>query len=99
MDITLQAKRIIFQILVLIMKADSITKEEEVYVLDRVFAEFGLSLDEFDHMDDLDKDLLIKEFALLPNDNKAYAKNLFIQMASCDGFIDSREMELLERLA
>ena len=68
MDITLQAKRIIFQILVLIMKADSITKEEEVYVLDRVFAEFGLSLDEFDHMDDLDKDHLIKEFALLPND-------------------------------
>ena len=56
MDITLQAKRIIFQILVLIMKADSITKEEEVYFLDRVFAEFGLSLDEFDHMDDLDKD-------------------------------------------
>lgn len=98
MDITLQAKRIIFQILVLIMRADSIIKEEEISFLNNVFTEFGLSYDEFDHMDDLDIDYLIREFALLPRDCKAYAKGLFLQMAQCDGFVDPREMAIINKL-
>ena len=65
MNLTLDDKRTIFQILNLIMKADLVVKQEEVKFLDSVFNEFGLSLDEFDHMDDIDTDYLKKQFAHL----------------------------------
>lgn len=95
---TIKAKRVIFQILILIMKADLVTKDEEVEFLDRVFIEFELSIDEFDHMENIDADSLIKEFALLPCDTKTYARNLFLKMAQCDGFVDPRELSIINRL-
>ena len=75
MNLTLDDKRTIFQILNLIMKADLVVKQEEVKFLDSVFNEFGLSLDEFDHMDDIDTDYLKKQFAHFTNQQKQYAKN------------------------
>ena len=65
--------------LILIMKADLVTKDEEVEFLDRVFEEFELSIDEFDHMENIDADNLIKEYALLPCDTKIYARKLFLK--------------------
>ena len=70
MDLNLNEKRIIFQILVLVMKADLITRNEEIAFLDKVFNEFGLSIEEFDHMDNLDFDYLKKEFSLFSNEHK-----------------------------
>lgn len=98
MNISIQAKRIIFQILILIMKADLITKQEELDYLDKVFKDFQLTIDEFDHMDDVDKDYLVKEFSLLDNEQKDYGKKLFLEMASCDGFVDPREMAIINEL-
>lgn len=95
---TIKAKRIIFQILILIMKADLVTKDEEVEFLDKVFKEFELSIDEFDHMENIDADCLIKEFALLPYDTKISARKLFLEMAQCDGFVDPRELSIINRL-
>lgn len=96
--ITIKAKRVIFQILILIMKADLVTKDEEIEFLDRVFKEFELSIDEFDHMENIDADSLIKEFALLSCDTKTYARKLFFEMAQCDGFVDPRELSIINRL-
>ena len=98
MDLNLNEKRIIFQILVLVMKADLITRNEEIAILDKVFNEFGLSIEEFDHMDNLDFDYLKKEFSLFSNEHKCYAINLFKEMSSCDGFVDSREIKIIEDL-
>lgn len=96
MNLTLDDKRTLFQILNLIMKADLVVKQEEVKFLDSVFNEFGLSLDEFDHMDDIDTDYLKKQFAHFTNQQKQYAKKLFLQMARCDGFVDPREMDTID---
>lgn len=96
MTISNTEKRIIFQILVLIMKADQITKDEEVRFLDRLFDDFGLSIDLFDHMENLDSDILKKEFSQLSDDVKVYARKLFIEMAECDGFLDPREINIIE---
>ena len=96
MNLTLDDKRTIFQILNLIMKADLVVKQEEVKFLESVFNEFGLSLDEFDHMDDIDTDYLKKQFAHFTNQQKQYAKKLFLQMARCDGFVDPREMDTID---
>lgn len=83
--------------LILIMKADLVTKDEEVEFLDRVFEEFELSIDEFDHMENIDADNLIKEYALLPCDTKIYARKLFFEMAQCDGFVDPRELSIINK--
>lgn len=98
MNLTIQEKRIIYQILILIMKADMITKVEETEFLDSVFNDFNLSIDEFDHMDDVDMDYLVKKFASFADVKKQYAHKLFIDMAKCDGYADPRELKIIELL-
>jgi len=95
---TLNTKRTIFQILVLIMRADLVNREEETSFLDKVFNDFGLTIDEFDHMDGLDFDYLKKEFSTFNEEQKQYARKLFLEMANCDGYADPREMEIIDSL-
>jgi len=99
MNLTLKEKRIIYQILILIMKADLVNRQEELTFLDKIFHEFNLSIDEFDHMDNIDIDYLIEEMSSFPEECKRYAKKLFMQMAVCDGFVDPREMEIIEKIS
>lgn len=97
-NLTLSEKRTIYQILTLIMKADFILNPAEISFLDRIFEEFQLSIDEFDHMDDVNYDALISDFSLFSDEKKEYAKKLFVEMAECDGFVDPREMVIIEKL-
>lgn len=99
MNLTLKEKRIIYQILILIMKADLVTRQEELTFLDKIFYEFDLSIDEFDHIDNIDIDYLIEKMNSFSEDCKRYAKKLFMQMAECDGFVDPREMEIIEKIS
>ena len=84
--------------LILIMKADMILKPEESDFLDQVFENFELSIEEFDHMDDIDLDYLVKEFSKFEEEKKNYARQLCVQMAKCDGFVDPRELKIIELL-
>ena len=58
--LTIHERRIIFQILNLIMTADLIVKQDEIDYMDDIFRRFELSVDEFDHMDNIDLDYLKK---------------------------------------
>lgn len=98
MNLSIKEKRTIFQILVLIMKADDVIKPEEMAFLDGIFNDFQLSIDEFDHMEEIEIDYLKKQFSLFPDETKDYAKQLFIEMSKCDGFVDPRESLLIENL-
>lgn len=97
-NLTLSEKRTIYRILTLIMKADFILNPAEVTFLDRIFEEFQLSIDEFDHMDDLNFDLLASDFALFSEEKKEYAKKLFVEMSECDGYVDPREVAIIVKL-
>ena len=92
-------KRVIFYILSLIMKADGILNPAEIDFLDSVFNEFELDVSEFDHMDDLSFDELSKEFDLLSSETQSYAKKLFEEMAKCDGYLDPRELAIIQKLS
>ena len=81
------------------MKADLILDPAEVSFLDRVFEDFNLSVDEFDHMDNLEFDSLVSAYSSFSADKKKYAKKMFIEMAECDGFVDPRELALIEKLS
>lgn len=96
MNLTLHEKRTIYQILVLIMEADSIVREEEVSYLNKLFVDFGLSLDEFDHMEAMDLDQLKAEFSNWDDEHRSYAKSLFLGIAKSDGYYDSRERMLID---
>lgn len=96
--LTIHERRIIFQILNLIMTADLIVKQDEIDYMDDIFRRFELSVDEFDHMDNIDLDYLKKEFSTLSSKHQEYAKKLFIGMANCDGCLDPRELAIIENL-
>lgn len=96
---SLSEKRTIYQILTLIMKADFILNPAEVSFLDRVFEEFNMSIDEFDHMEDVEFEELASAFSLFSKDKKEYAKRLFMEMAECDGYIDPREVAIIKKLS
>ena len=96
---SLSEKRTIYQILTLIMKADFILNSAEVSFLDRVFEEFNMSIDEFDHMEEVEIEELASAFSLFSKDKKEYAKRLFMEMAECDGYIDPRELAIIKKLS
>jgi hypothetical protein len=98
LDFCIQEKRVIYNILAQIMKADTIINPAEVRFLDEVFYNFNLSLDEFDHMEEVDFDELSLAFSNFSEEKKEYARQMFVEMSECDGYVDPREKSLIEKL-
>lgn len=97
-DFNITEKRIVFQILTLIMKADFILNPAEVEYLDKVFNEFGLDISEFDHMEELTVEQLSCEFSKFSAEKKEYAKKLFVEMSESDGYVDPRETAIINKI-
>lgn len=97
-ELTISEKRVIFQILVLIMRADSILNPSETEYLNKIFHDFKLDISEFDHLEMIDSDYLSYEFSKFSNDKKKYAKKLFVEMSECDGFVDYRELKTINSI-
>ena len=97
-NLNISEKRIIFRIMNLIMKADCVIHPTEVEFLDKVFNEFELDYDEFDHMEDIELDELAKEFSTLLDNKKEYARKLFVEMSECDGYVHPKETAIINRL-
>lgn len=95
-ELTISEKRTIFQILVLVMRADSILNPAETEYLNKIFHDFELDLTEFDHLEMIDLDHLSSEYSQFSDDKKMYAKNLFVEMSECDGFVDPREVKIIK---
>lgn len=98
-ELSIAEKRVIFYILSLIMKADNILNPAEIDFLDSIFEKFQLDINEFDHMDDLSFDELRKEYRVFSPEIKKYANMLFERMAECDGYVDPRELALIQQLS
>lgn len=97
-ELTISEKRTIFQILVLIMKADSILNPAETEYLNIIFQDFELDVSEFDHLEMIDLDYLFSEYSKFAEDKKTYAKKLFVEMSECDGYVHPLERKILDQL-
>lgn len=97
-EFTISEKRIIFQILVLIMRADSILSPSEAEYLNKIFRDFELDISEFDHLEMIDLDYLSNEFYKFSDTKKKFAKNIFVEMSKCDGFVDPREIKIIKSI-
>ena len=98
-NITLAEKRVIFCVLNLIMKADYIINSAETEYLDTIFKTFNLDLSEFDHMEEIEFNELLASFSRFPVATKEYARKLFIKMSECDGYVDPRELEIINKFS
>ena len=97
-NLNIAEKRIIFAILIAIMEADGIIDPYETEFLDNIFASFGMKDTDLDSIDELDITETINEFRLFSTDKKDYAIDIFMDMAKCDGFVDPREMKIIDTL-
>ena len=96
-NITLAEKRVIFRVLNMIMKADYIINTAETEYLDTIFKTFNLDLSEFDHMEEIELNELLDSYSTFPLETKEYARKLFIKMSECDGYVDPRELEIINK--
>ena len=80
------------------MKADSILNPAEVEFLDKVFADFEMDINEFDHMEEITIEELSSDFSYFTVEKKEYAKKLFVEMSECDGYVDPREVEVINQI-
>lgn len=97
-ELTISEKRTIFQILVLIMRADSLLNPAETEYLNKIFHDFELDISEFDHLEMIDFEYLSNEFSKFDGEKKAFAKNMFVEMSKCDGYMHPLEKRIIDQL-
>ena len=51
-----------------------------------------------DHMEEVDFDELSLAFSNFSEEKKEYARQMFVEMSECDGYVDPREKSLIEKL-
>ena len=93
--LTINEKYAIVKILSQIMEADGIidTKEEEY--MNKVYVELGIKINDIEdiaNIDDIQAKIIIKGMS---DDNKNYARLLFVGMAESDGYMHPKEIEII----
>ena len=88
----------IVSILILIMEADSVIDPNEIRFLNEMLEKYEITEQEFDIINSLDFNKSREILKGMNNDSLREAKNLFTNMAKCDGYADPRELEIIEKL-
>lgn len=91
-------KYAIVNMLTMIMEADTIIHPKEIEFMDSILADFAITANDNEHMDNMDMQLCLAIIKDMPTEKQDAAKNMFITMAAIDGHIDFREKQLLETL-
>ena len=91
-------KYAIIIILSQIMNADGIIHPKEEKFLDKVFADFDISIDDSEDMSDMDDIQAQSVFNVMSDKKKNFAHSLFVSMAEIDGYVHPLESALIERL-
>ena len=94
-----QEKYAIVSVLIKIMEADGIIDPHEVDFLDGVLVDLSISEPEMEIIQEYDLGQDIAIIKQLSNEKLNAAKELFINMAKCDGYADQRELQIINSLA
>lgn len=96
--LTKNEKYAIVNILSQIMKADGIIHPKEEQYINKVYSNFGITindLEEVANIDDLQAKLIIDE---MNTENREYACSLFIGMAESDGYVHPNESAIINHI-
>ena len=89
-------KYAIVNILTMIMEVDTIVHPKEIEYMDSVLVDFAITTDDNEHMDNMDMQMCLAIIKDMPEEKRKVAKEMFVTMATVDGFVDPREKQLLE---
>lgn len=88
----------VVSILIKIMEADGVIDPNEVQFINGILRNFQISEREMETIDTYDILHSISLLHELDSDTSAAIKELFIDMAKCDGYADPRELDIIQRL-
>jgi uncharacterized tellurite resistance protein B-like protein len=95
---TTNEKYAIVSMLILIMEADTIIHPKEIEYMDSILKDFAITIEDNDHMDDIDLQMCLNVINEMSEDKRTMAKEIFNKMACVDGCVDPREKQLLDSL-
>lgn len=97
-DFTLAEKYAIINILSAIMEADTVIHPKEVDYMNSIMKSLKIVISDLDHLE-------IKDFRLdrqiirdMSSDKRAEAMKIFRKMSEVDGYVDSREMDVINSI-
>ena len=95
MNFNKSEQHVIISVLIAIMEADGVIHPNETSYLNKVLSMFSTSeaeIEEIPSFDPVTTPTILKSMA---ENNREMARELFIEMAKCDGFADPRELEII----
>ncbi len=95
---TISEKSAIINVLKLIMEADNTIHPKEIEYTDKIMSKFQILIVDLDHMEQ--NDLHQSQFIIqgMSQEKRIEAKKMFSEMATVDGFVDSREQYIINNL-
>ena len=95
---TISEKSAIINVLTLIMEADNVIHSKEIEYMDKVMSKLQIHIGDLDHMEQ--SDLHQSQFIIqgMSQEKRIEAKKMFSEMAAVDGFVDSREQDIINNL-
>ena len=97
-DFTLTEKYAIINILSAIMEADTVIHPKEVEYMNSVMESLQIVVSDLDHLEIQDFWLDRQIIRDMPNDKRTEAMGLFRKMAEVDGYVDSREIDVINSI-
>ncbi|MBD5238839.1 MAG: hypothetical protein HDS64_03590 [Bacteroidales bacterium] len=94
-----QERFAIVSVLIRIMEADGIIDPREVKFMDGVLADLHISEREMEIIQEYELGQDIAIIKQLSDEKLIAAKELFINMAKCDGYADPRELQIISTIA
>jgi len=97
-DYTLTEKYAIINILSAIMEADTILHPKEIEYMNSIMESLQIVVSDLDHLEMKDNNLDKQIIQSMPKEKRVEVISLFQQMAEIDGFVDPRELDIINSL-
>lgn len=95
---TLSEKYAIVNILSAIMEADTIIHPKEIEYMNNIMESLHIVVSDLDHMEMRDFNLNKLIIQSMSKEKRVEVISLFKQMAECDGYVDPREIDIINSI-
>lgn len=95
---TLSEKYAIINFLSAIMEADTILHPKEIEYMNSIMESLQIVVSDLDHLEMKDNNLDKQIIQSMPKEKRVEVISLFQQMAEIDGFVDPRELDIINSL-
>lgn len=96
MDFTKSEQHAIVSVLIAIMEADGVIHPNETLYLNDILSRFAITESEIENIPSFDPVTTTLALKSMPENKRIMARQLFLDMAKCDGYADPRELEIIK---